>query len=138
MASRGTGKVDARQRYVVPGATVPLHEKTTQRRTGQNLPGAAAPVVNLASVADRIGMGPDHDLQAVAPALRIHVDIDDDTEERLDLVGDLREQLARTAHADHIATIIPADTEDTALGVGESTDPLQVRVTPGRLPFDVL
>ena len=94
---------ESSQGWRSPG-TVPSHEKPTQRRTEQNLPGAAAPIVNLAPVADGVGMGPDHDLQAVAPALRIHVDIDDDTEERLDLVENLREELARTAHADNHAT----------------------------------
>ena len=55
-----------------------------------------------------------------------------------DLVGDLREQPARTTHADNLATAVSADTEDAALGVGESADPLQVLVTPGRFPLDVL
>ena len=44
----------------------------------------------------------------------------------------------RGAHADNGATVVPADTEDAALGVGESADPLQVLVTPGRFPLDVV
>ena len=36
------------------------------------------------------------------------------------------------------AAVVPADTEDAAVAVGESADPLQVLVTPGRFPLDVL
>ena len=115
----------------------PLTE-ARERGAPKNLACTPGPIVELAPIADRVGMGLDGDLQVLASVLRFQVDIDNDAEERLRLVGNLLKQAQNVADPDDLAAVVPADLEDAALGVGESADPLQVFVPPGRLPLDVL
>ena len=131
-------EADPRHRHVVPGLSVLLQQEAAQRRAPQHLPGAAAPVMELALVADRVGMRVDDDLQVFRAALGLEVHFHHDAEKRLNLVGNIFEKLEKVLHSDDFAPVVPADFQHAALRVGESADPLQVLVTPRPLPFDVL
>ena len=121
---------DAGQRYVVPRAPVLLQQEAAQRRPAEHLPGAAASVVELALVTDRVGVGFDDDLHVLPSRLLLQVHVDHDAERRQCLVGDLFEQPEHVFHPDHLAVIVPADLQHAALSVGEPAHPLQVLIPP--------
>ncbi len=132
-------KRNAWNRHVVPGSAVASEQKPTQRSAAQHLLRATASVVELALVADRVGVAGDGDTQVFAIVV-VHdeVYVDDDAEERLHLVGDFLEQPKDAVHPDDGSLVVLADFEGAALGVGESADPLDVLVAPRPLPLDVL
>ena len=129
---------DAGQRCVVPGFSVPREQKPAERRAAEHLLRAAAAVVELPLVADRIGMRLNDDLKVIAAHLRLQVDINHDAEQRLRLARDLLKQPEHFVHSDHLAAVVLADLQDAALGVGEAADPLEILVPPGPLPLHLL
>ena len=131
-------EADPRHGHIVPGLSVLLQQEAAQRRAPKHLLGAAAPVVEFAPVADRVGMRIDDDFQVFHAAFRLEVHFHDDAEKRLNLVGDLFEELEDVLHSNGFAPVVPADLQHAALRIGEPADPLQVLVTPRPLPFDVL
>ena len=131
-------EADPRHRHVVPGPSVFLQQEAAQRRASEHLPGAAAPVMEFALVADRVGVGIDDDFQVLRTTFGFEVYFHDDAEERLNLVGNVFEKLEDVFHSNDFSPVVPADFQHAALRVGESTDPLQILVTPRSLPFDVL
>ena len=133
-----TVEINARQGDIVPSTAVLLKQEAGQGSSLQHLLCAPGAIVELPPVADRVRMGLDHDLQVLQAGFRLQVHLDDDAEQRLHLVGDLLEEPINIAHPDDLPAVVPADLEDAALGVGESADPLQVLVAPGRLPLDDL
>ena len=131
-------EADPRHRHVVPGLSVLLQQEAAQRRASKHLPGAAAPVMEFALVADRVGIGIDDDFQVFHAAFGLEVHFHDDAEKRLHLVGNIFEELEEVLYSNDFAPVVLADLQHAALRIGESADPLQVLVTPRPLPFDVL
>lgn len=133
------GERDARQGHVVPAATVLFEQEARQCRALQHLLGASAAVVDPAPVADRVGVRLHHDLDVFqAGVVRLQVDLDHDSEEGSDLVGDVLHQREYTRYSDDLAAVVLADLENAALRVREPTDPREVLVAPRALPLDVL
>ena len=86
-------EANPRHRHVVPGPSVLLQQKAAQRRASKHLFGAAAPVMEFALVADRVGVGLDDDFQVLRAAFGFEVHFHDDAEKRLNLVGNVFEKL---------------------------------------------
>ena len=86
--------------------------------------------MKFALVADRVGVGIDDDFQVLRATFGFEVHFHDDAEECLNLVGNVFEKLEDVLHSNDFTLVVPADFQHASLRVGESTDPLQILVTP--------
>src|SRR2546422_10764234 len=113
-------------------------QKTVKRCALKLLLGAAAAVVILALVAYRRRVRLHHNLQRFLASLLNQVHVHHDAQDVTHLVRNLLEEPGGIFDSHDLALVIASNNQHTALGIGKATDPLQVLVPPGFLPFDVL
>ena len=125
-------------RNAVPVQSLLAQEKPGQRGALQLLPRAAAAVVVLALVADRVRLRLHDDLQVLPAGFGPQIDVHDNAQDVTHLVRNVLQQLADPGKTDDSAVVVPADDQHAALRVREAADPAQILVAPATLPLDVL
>ena len=124
--------------HTVPVPPQLAEQKPVQRSATQLLLGASAAQMVFTPVADRAGIGVHHDFQPVQPSLRMQVDCHHNAQNVAHFVRNIDQQFGGPLHAHHFALVVFSDHQGAPFGIGKATNPLQVLVPPGLLPFDVL
>ena len=120
----------------MPAST--LQDKTVQRRTFQLLFRAAAAIVVLTFVIDRIGIRRHVNLDIFQPVFFQQVHVYDDTQHVTHFVRYVLQQFAGIGNADNLTVVVHAYIYLAACGVGKAAYPFQILVTPAFFPFRIL
>ena len=113
-------------------------QESIQRRALEHLVGAAAAVVILPLVADRVGISPDADLDEFLAVLFKQIHIHQNSQDVAHFVGDIYEKPDCIVDSNNPSSVIAANLQYAAVRVRKAADPLLVLVPPGFFPFDML
>ena len=78
------------------------------------------------------------DFQITFSLIRQMIDFCHNTNCITDLVGQIFQELFHIVNTDHIPVVIHTNVNLSALSVSKATDPVQVFVSPGFFPFNIL
>ena len=115
-----------------------LQDKAVQCRTFQLLFRAAAAVMVLTFIIDRVRIRRHVNFHILQPVFVQQVHVHNDTQHITDFVRYVLQQLLGIGNTDHLPAVIHAYIYLAACGIGKTTYPFQIVVPPAFFPFYIL